>query len=67
MLLYIIYYSLVWCVLISFVWFVLILYLFYLVFDWKISSFSLVYIGFADGASYSTWNLASTTWFIFSP
>jgi ribonuclease HI len=28
---------------------------------------SLVYVGFTDGASRHTWNLASTAWVIYSP
>jgi ribonuclease HI len=31
------------------------------------SEYLLPYIGFADGASHSTWNLASTAWAIYAP
>jgi ribonuclease HI len=31
------------------------------------STESLVYLGFADGASHHTRNLASTTWVVYSP
>jgi ribonuclease HI len=36
------------------------------VFDYQMSESSLPYIGFADGASRSTQNLASTAWAIYS-
>jgi hypothetical protein len=34
---------------------------------WKMSMESSVYLGFTDGASRHTWNLASTAWVIYSP
>ena len=37
------------------------------VFDCQMSEYSLPYIGFADGASHSTQNLASTAWAIYVP
>ena len=37
------------------------------VFDFQMSESSLPYIGFADGASRSTQNLASGTWAIYAP
>jgi hypothetical protein len=37
------------------------------VFDFQMSKSSVPYIGFADGASHSTRNLASTTWEIYTP
>jgi hypothetical protein len=37
------------------------------VFDCQISEYSLPYIGFANGASHSTQNLASATWAIYAP
>jgi ribonuclease HI len=37
------------------------------VFDFQMSEFSLPYIGFADGASRSTRNLASAAWAIYAP
>jgi hypothetical protein len=39
----------------------------YIVFDFHMSKSSLPYIGFAEGASYSTRNLASTAWEIYAP
>ena len=30
-------------------------------------NFSSTYIGYADGASHSTWNITSTSWVIFLP
>jgi hypothetical protein len=42
-------------------------YLPYIVFGLQMSVFSLPYIGFADGASHSTQNLASATWEIYAP
>jgi ribonuclease HI len=37
------------------------------VFDFQMSEYSLPYIGFADGTSRSTRNLASTAWAIYAP
>jgi ribonuclease HI len=37
------------------------------VFDFQMSESSLPYIGFADGASHSTRNFASTAWAIYAP
>jgi ribonuclease HI len=37
------------------------------VFDFQMSESSLPYIGFADGASRSTQNLASAAWAIYAP
>ena len=37
------------------------------VFDCQMSEYSLPYIGFADGASRSTQNLASAVWVIYAP
>jgi hypothetical protein len=37
------------------------------VFDCQMSEFSLPYIGFTDGASHSTRNLASAAWAIYAP
>jgi ribonuclease HI len=37
------------------------------VFDFQMSESSLPYIGFADGASHSTQNLASAVWAIYTP
>ena len=34
---------------------------------WKMTSESIVYIGFMDGASHHTLNLASTAWVIYEP
>jgi hypothetical protein len=39
----------------------------YIVFDCQMSEFSLPYVGFADGASRSTRNLASAAWEIYAP
>jgi ribonuclease HI len=39
----------------------------YVVFDCQMSEFSLPYIGFTDGASRSTRNLASAAWAIYAP
>ena len=39
----------------------------YVVFDCQMSEFSLPYVGFADGASRSTRNLASAAWAIYAP
>jgi hypothetical protein len=39
----------------------------YDVFDFQMSEYSLPYIGFADGASHSTQNLASAAWDIYAP
>jgi ribonuclease HI len=39
----------------------------YVVFDCQMSEYSLPYIGFADGASRSTQNLASAAWAIYAP
>ena len=39
----------------------------YDVFDCQMSKYSLPYIGFADGASRSTQNLASAAWAIYAP
>jgi ribonuclease HI len=39
----------------------------YIVFDCQMSGFSLPYVGFADGASRSTQNLASAAWAIYAP
>ena len=38
-----------------------------IVFDCQMSEYSLPYIGFTDGASRSTRNLASTAWKIYAP
>jgi hypothetical protein len=38
-----------------------------IVFDYQMSEYSLPYIGFADGASRSTQNLASAAWEIYAP
>jgi len=38
-----------------------------IVFDFQMSESSLPYIGFADGASHSTQNLASAAWIIYAP
>jgi ribonuclease HI len=38
-----------------------------IVFDCQMSEYSLPYIGFADGASHSTRNLASAAWAIYAP
>jgi ribonuclease HI len=39
----------------------------YVVFDHQMSEYSLPYIGFTDGASRSTQNLASAAWAIYAP
>ena len=36
-------------------------------FGWQMSTESSVYLGFTDGASHHTWNLASSAWMVYSP
>jgi ribonuclease HI len=34
---------------------------------WQMSTESSIYLGFTDGASHHTWNLASVAWVVYSP